>query len=725
MPYRTVAHGTILTPQDFQDLFDFVYDPSTQAYRKLDDSFLSDAATDIKSRVASHFDELKVSKVSGLTVTWNAGTVRYEDGVVREISSGSLLVADNATNYVYVNEDADVVSSTSEPSGLLLLATVLASGGIVNAVNDRRARWSVPIPFGGNSNTDQAYTILDLTDTPSSYTGHGGKILAIKQDESGIEFVTRQSSSAGVYAVVDEFVVVDGTEVTLSAGITSIQNDAPLLPSIYASSHPDVSRISVSSIYSSSHPKWGALTHGTTTNPAWNSARAVNPATTPQWWKYDFPSAVSIGRLTWSNRSSARDFTHGQLKDFKIQDMTSGSPVDILTVTGHPIADGGVLQEASLSAAVTGVESIRVWVTDVHAITYPSEIFVDIAQLQFYSNTTASNGLGSISGSFVKARKAILSGITVLGDKAFVSCGISDDSDRIFSIDTLSRSVVGDFDLDDTVIYDVFTSTDSAGGSYSFNVQQEKNTAPIAAYAPSNKLFIAVGNIVKVFSSTNGNLIAEIDCGEATEIQGLAVSEEQQKVYGASKAGAIVVIDEGTNTLITTLTADDDAAYGGENYAVAVDDSRDAVYITSRSTNKVLVLNTVTDTLVTSINVGSTPEGIALSESDGVAICCNRTANTVSIINTTNNTVGASIAMSSVGSGAQPTAVAIDENATPSRAVVCLEAYNQVAIINLSNNQIEGRASAFAPVDAKFVPSTNEIYVAGEDGRITVIKRDN
>jgi YVTN family beta-propeller protein len=342
-----------------------------------------------------------------------------------------------------------------------------------------------------------------------------------------------------------------------------------------------------------------------------------------------------------------------------------------------------------------------------------------IVRIQAYSQIAPSSGLGSIAGGFAKARKAILAGIAISGNNAFIPCGFAEGTDKIFRVDTATKSINGDFSLGATQIYSVDTVSSSAGGSFSFSVQKNQQAAPIVA-APGNKAYIAINSEIRVYSSTNGNLITTIDCGVATEIQGLGISVEQGKVYGASKAGAIVVIDTGTDTLSKTLTATDDAAYGGENFAVAVDDTRDAVYITSRSTNKVLVLNTITDTLVTSINVGSTPEGIGLSTTLGKAVVCNRVANTVSIINTTNNTVGGSVAMSAVGSGSEPTDAAIDE--VTGRAVVCLYNYHQVAIINLATNTVEGRAATSPnPQQAVFVPATNEIYVASEGGDITVI----
>jgi hypothetical protein len=47
--------------------------------------------------------------------------------------------------------------------------------------------------YGGGG----ASTFLDLTDTPSSYSGQGGKKVKVKADESGLEFVTDSGGGAG------------------------------------------------------------------------------------------------------------------------------------------------------------------------------------------------------------------------------------------------------------------------------------------------------------------------------------------------------------------------------------------------------------------------------------------------------------------------------------------------------------------------------------------------
>ena len=598
------------------------------------------------------------------------------------------------------------------------LKPITAIGDLTGATEGQILRWDAGAGRFELANlADVSLAIGELTDVDTTGITEG-QVLKWNAIAQKFEPGALTSASAGQYAVIASIQVVDGAEITLSAGITTIQNDVPLLPELTAYDSAVDARISVSSMYSASFPKWKALTPGQSQVEAWISADAVNPAITTQFWRYDFPSPVTIGRMVIANRNIYG--LHGQLKDFKLQKMVGATPTDLLIVSEAPAVAAGVSRNFALGTPGTSVSGFQISITGIHKDP-AHNFYVDIARLQLYSQIAPSSSLGAISGGFTRARKAVLAGIAISGGSAFVSCGLFESADKILRVDTASRSINGDFSLGAAEIYSVTTQTNSAGGSFSFSIQKDQKAAPIVA-SPANKIYIAINNEIKVYSSTNGNLITTIDCGVATEIQGLGISVEQQKVYGASKAGAIVVIDTGTDTLAATLTAADDTAYGGENFAVTVDDTRDAVYVTSRSTNKVNVLNSVTNTLVTTINVGSTPEGIALSPTLGKAIVCNRTANTVSVINTTNNTVGASIAMSAVGSGAQPTDVAIDE--ANGKAVVCLNAYHQVAVIDLTTNEIEGRAATSPnPVQAEFVPSTGEIYVASEGGDITVISK--
>lgn len=754
MPKPVLGSGEILTADIMNPLIHVLeFDGLDEIghWPQLTDTALSNAAGQLKDRVNKLYDSLKLEHTSGLGVQWKAGKVRSATGAILDIDAGTAIVPDNATTHFWVNPGAMAVSSgASFPSGSLRVATVVSASGAIQSITDLRAPAfylpSQETRFGDFSGATSGQTLIwnattgkfeasdpgeialqidDLTDIVTTGVQDG---YTFRYDAAIGKFVvaplqiTGEGGSAGDYAVVDRIQIVDGAEITISAGITTIQSDAPTLPELTAYNATVDARIAVSSTYSSSFPKWKALSMATGQTDAWVSASYVNPATTPQWWQYTFPSATTLGRLVYSSRLTS--FPHlGHLKDFKIQNMSSGSPVDLLTVNDLPLGGGnGATPSVIALSAPVSLTSFRIWITEVYPNTVEAaNSYAVIGNLKGYSQISPSSSTGAVSGSFVKARKAVLAGIAISGNNAFIPCGFAEGADKIFRIDTTTKSINGDFSLGSAQIYAVNTVASSAGGSFSFSVEQDKRSAPIVA-APGNKVYIAIGDEIRAYSSTNGNLIKTINCGVATEIQGLGISVEQNKVYAASKAGAIAVIDTGTDTLSKLLLAADDAAYGGENYAVAVDDSRDACYITSRSTNKVLCLNTITDTLVTTINVGSTPEGIATSPILGKAITCNRTANTVSIINTTNNTVGASIAMSNVGSGAEPTAAAIDE--ATGKAAVCLYTYHQVAIIDLATNQIEGRAATSPnPQQAVFVPSTNEIFVASEGGDLTIIAR--
>lgn len=721
-PYPTIVHGTRLLPQHFQDLFNFVFDPtvSLTEYRKFKDESLSDAPEDLKSRFDTFVNELKVTKTSGLGISWTAGNIGFGDGTVYLVAAGTGNVTNNATTYVFVNEDGVVTLSTVMPPKVFLLAQVVAASGVITSVTDKRTRYRVTIPFGGDSDVSD----VDISSLVGFPDGSALKGLRVNSAEDAIEFYEIPGTNGGAasYSVVARLPVVDGAITSLAAGITAIRSDAALLPTLAA----DDSRVSVSSVYSYSYPKWRALDGRQGDYNAWVSASNVNPATTPQWWQFTFSSAVTLGRIEYGNRA----VTHiaygaqGQLKDFKIQTLAGSVWTDRLTVASEPARGAGVRKTFALGATVASVEAIRLWVTGVHITSFGYGFipYVDIAYLQAYSGLTAGSGVFEIESGYIQARQATLKSIAIAGSKCFVSAGYLNENDRILRIDTATRSVDGDFDLGSTIIYSLNTKSSSVAGSYSYSVELTEEFAPVACYDTANKVYVAVGNVIRVYGEITGNLITTVNCGTATQIKDLAISLEQLKLYAVSLAGAVVIIDITQDTIITTLTSVTSAEFAGELNSIAIDDTRDSAYVSNATTNKVLVINTVTNTLVTTISVGTEPRGVALSPTLGKGLVCNASGNLVSVINLTGNTVSASIAMSLVGSNARPIDAAIDE--TNQKGFVVLQNYNQVLVVNLATNQIEARiAVALSPVSAVWVDATSELYVASENGEITVIKR--
>ena len=71
-------------------------------------------------------------------------------------------------------------------------------------------------------------------------------------------------------------------------------------------------------------------------------------------------------------------------------------------------------------------------------------------------------------------------------------------------------------------------------------------------------------------------------------------------------------------------------------------------YVANYGSNSVSVINTSTNTVSTTVTVGSSPYGVAINPAGTYAYVANHGSNTVSVINTSTNTVSATV---TVGSG--------------------------------------------------------------------------
>jgi len=84
-------------------------------------------------------DQLLVSDFGGLIIHWNAGRAVIA-GSVYQIEGGELTLADNATNFVYVdNTGAVAFNTTGFPDESIPLAKVVTSGGTIQSIEDWRS----------------------------------------------------------------------------------------------------------------------------------------------------------------------------------------------------------------------------------------------------------------------------------------------------------------------------------------------------------------------------------------------------------------------------------------------------------------------------------------------------------------------------------------------------------------------------------------------------------
>jgi len=95
------------------------------------------------------------------------------------------------------------VERMSQYSGSDVLSVAPSSSGgysdsEVNAMLAAKANAN-HLHTGVYAEIDHAHDFLELTDTPDSYLGQGTKVVAVKADGSGLEFVTNSGGSGGVY----------------------------------------------------------------------------------------------------------------------------------------------------------------------------------------------------------------------------------------------------------------------------------------------------------------------------------------------------------------------------------------------------------------------------------------------------------------------------------------------------------------------------------------------
>ena len=74
-------------------------------------------------------------------------------------------------------------------------------------------------------------------------------------------------------------------------------------------------------------------------------------------------------------------------------------------------------------------------------------------------------------------------------------------------------------------------------------------------------------------------------------------------------------------------------------YGIAVSPDGTKVYVTNLGNNKVSVIDTATNTVITNVPVGSIPIGVAVTPDGSKVYVANQNSNNVSVINTTTNSV--------------------------------------------------------------------------------------
>lgn len=168
LPNVPFADGDAFTAEmAYEAFYSPIFDGNTSllGHRELirDDELSS---TGVKGQVLTLTNSVKATVTSGLTVSWTSGLVLTPLGEIQSIASGSVVVPDNTTSYIYVDNNNTVVVGLSRSVLRVTLAKVVAVGGTITSLTDFRhpaILRSLPPSFlirsfGGQSTVDKTCT---------------------------------------------------------------------------------------------------------------------------------------------------------------------------------------------------------------------------------------------------------------------------------------------------------------------------------------------------------------------------------------------------------------------------------------------------------------------------------------------------------------------------------------------------------------------------------------
>lgn len=192
---RIFSTGTEVSPEYLTDVQSVIFDDQPTLvghHARLVDSDFSDGASAIKARFNGFEGRLKVTKVSGTTVAYAAGTVRDFSGDPVTIAAGTITLPDNtADQFVFVNQVGVVTRSVVRPNRWVPMAKLSTSGGqIPGAIQDMRTSDSIApraeiIQLFGSQGEEGAFVaannqVLSGEHWYSSFTVPAGVTLNVK-----------------------------------------------------------------------------------------------------------------------------------------------------------------------------------------------------------------------------------------------------------------------------------------------------------------------------------------------------------------------------------------------------------------------------------------------------------------------------------------------------------------------------------------------------------------
>jgi YVTN family beta-propeller protein len=248
------------------------------------------------------------------------------------------------------------------------------------------------------------------------------------------------------------------------------------------------------------------------------------------------------------------------------------------------------------------------------------------------------------------------------------------------------------------------------------------NTPGYVAIAP-NGTFAYVANraagVVTVVDTAIDKVVATIPIPDGPP-QYLAFAPDGTRLYVSifndpdRSINRVAVLDTQTNTVLTTIKV------GSRPYALAVRPDGRELYVPNHDSGTVSVIDTATDSLVTDIRVKPNPHWVEFSTDGTKAYTANHESNLVSVIDTATRAVIAEIAVQ-----VSPHSVAVH----PTKPLVANVNYDSdsVTVIDTTTEKVVATVPVGShPQDVTWAPDGRHMYVTAVDGdTMSVIATDS
>lgn len=191
---------------------------------------------------------------------------------------------------------------------------------------------------------------------------------------------------------------------------------------------------------------------------------------------------------------------------------------------------------------------------------------------------------------------------------------------------------------------------------------------------------------------------------------GLPAAAQPYAFFPNTNTGSVTVIDTVDNAVVTTI------GVGSSPGGVAVSPDGSRAYVANRGSNSLSIIDVDTLSVVDTVATGLLPSGVAVSADGSRVYVTNYTSNSVSVVDTASNSVVATVPV-----GSRPQGIAVD----PRGQFVVVSNFqgDSVGVIDaLSNQYVDEFPVGDGPIGITVDSNFTRLYVANSlDGTVTAL----